>query len=1375
MSMSVGHTCIKRLLAQAVIFSLTWAQLAAAATDLGDVPMATQGRAKPNLILVVDDSGSMDGEFLPTKGYSTNDGAAWWNTTSRSFIGYSSDGSSDIWLGGGSTPSTGGTGFFNTSPPTGPINFNQAGNSSSTWKKYVYLFPNGQCGSNCDTRGYADASNDHFAIPPTREFGWARSHLYNAQYYNPSINYEPWRPYNNGSTTSTPTSYDSSSAWSAVRSHPIYPTSGSPTTIDLTSNVPEPGDSYAGNRVFVMYTGMILPAGSRYRLCRQDGAYCGSWTNGPSSNDVCLVSGSSDTASYCHFASLYGVSSTLAVGTSGGYPQRVEAQISYYPTTYWIKSSSTGTLQADEAYGPDGQRIKRVEIRSSTPSYTKAATRTDCAGATCSYAEEMTNFANWWGYYRKRHMMLNGALGLAFDQLTGLRAGYFLFNSLSNVTMRDFDNSSDTQNAKRLLYDLYRTKGTGGTPTRDALEYAGRQFQRTDSNAPINAVCQFNAAFVITDGFASNNAPPTSFSNVDGDSSNRFTIPYDVNNADLNYTDATPAGNIPLPPTDPLPSVTVTPVHPFADSESNTLADIAMYFYSNNVRPDLSKRQVSIERSNEGPDSDRNDYLHMNTYALGLGVQGMLFGRTDTADLIKINENPFDTSVSWSWPNVRSGSGYVNRHPAAIDELWHATIDGRGMMLSASSPEETRVGVVDIVNNVGAKGGAGAAVAVANPNVVPGDNYSYASSYNSGPWSGDINKYAIDTSTGAVGTTPLWSPSPQKQLATRLPGTRVIASYDGSSGIPFEWTDLTAAQKSVLTSTVGGVTASDPDVLAFLRGDRSLEVERFRSRGPRPQIDPATGDYAVSNGKYVYQNNRIPDDIAVLGDIVNGEPVVVRGPRFSYFDNGYQDFKTTYASRTGVVYQGANDGMLHAFDATTGAELWAYVPSLLFGNLRNLSDRLSFHHLYYVDGTPSVGDIDFSYTPGANLSSPGTPDWRTVLVSGLRKGGFGYFAIDVTNPTMGNEASLASKVLWEFPSAATDLADPTIRPNVGYSFGKPLIVKTRAAGWVVVVSSGYNNGTGTGSSGGDGVGRVWILNPVNGNVIKELSTNVGSSSSPSGLAHLSAFAQRGDVDATTDAVYGGDLRGNVWRFDLSGASTTSWYVAKVATLKDGTGQTQPVTVEPELGVIQNKRVIFVGTGEYLGDSDVLNSATENTSVSRQTQSFYALRDDPSYTSISTPLISGRSALQQQTATKTADSVDITSTNVSFVDKSGWFFDLPDTGERVVTNPVLSGGVLAFTSNIPDGSDACNPGGSSWLYFVDYATGGTISGATSAGSKLGSFLSSRPVLIKLPSGEIVGLVRTSNASTVNKDLPSKPNSTTGRRVSWREVPDTNEVP
>ena len=1383
-------TRARRLLAGTLAASLIGMDLSivvrAAETDISDVPIATRGRAKPNMILVVDDSGSMDFEFLPTTGASTNDGSMWWNTRSRSFFGYgtSADYSTDVWNGGGTTPTAGGTGFFAATPPAGPLNFNATGAGSTVWRKYVYLFPNGQCGGNCDTRSYIDGATDSFAVPPTREFGWSRSSRYNAQYYNPAVRYDPWRPYNNGGTTTTLNSYDGSAAsWERVRSHPVYPTdaAATPVTIDLVNETPIPLDANAASRIFTMFTGMILPANARYRICTHDLAPeaagvppCSAWIADNTTAERCIVENAGQAASYCHYSGLYGVTQTLVVGSSGGQPRRVEAQIPYRAATYWAPSvaAENTALDADEAYGPDGARLRRVEIRSGN-TFGKATTRTDCTGSVCSYEQEMTNFANWWAYYRKRHMMLNGAMGFAFDQVSGLRAGSFQFNNRVNVTMRDFDAASDASNGRRLLFDLYRSKGTSGTPTRPALEFAGRQFQRTDADAPVQADCQYNAAFVITDGFARSNPPGTDYGNADADTNNRFTIPYSTTNAALNYA---PAGTLPQPPAPITSPPTVTPVAPYADAEENTLADIAMYYYSTNVRPDRTLRQVPVNRNDDSKNADRNDYLHMNTFALGLGVQGTIFGRTDTDTLIRNNNDPYTITA---WPPVRDGGGGYVFSPATIDELWHATVNGRGRMLSATSPEETRLGVIDIVNNIGAKGGAGAAVAVANPNVSPGDNFSYASSYNSGSWAGDINRFRIDVVTGFVDPSPQWDRSTQRRLAVTPPDRRVIVTFNeafGQSqaalpGIPFQWSELTSAQQAQITSTIRGVTSADPETLAFLRGDRSREGDKFRSRGPRPLRD-ATGAFIVQSGEYLYQGGSVPRDIAVLGSIVNAEPVVVRRPRFSYFDPGYQEFRVAQANRTEVLYQGANDGMLHAINVESGEELWAYVPHLVYPRLSNLADRASFRHRFSVDGTPTVGDVDFSNTGG----SPGSPDWNTILVGSLRKGGYGYYALNVTSGDRGSETAVASRVMWEFPSRATDLQDPTIRPNIGYSFGRPIIAKTRAAGWVVIVASGYNNGTGTDSSGGDGRGRLYVLNPRDGRVIRTLETLAGTASTPSGLAHLSAFAQRPDVDATIEAVYGGDLLGNVWRFDFSGESTASWTVSKLAELRSPDGLAQPVTSEPELGVVRRQRMVFVGTGQYLGESDALNTPTQAAIASR-VMSMYALRDNLAPGGTDDPVIPRptRSQLTQQTATKSGTTVSLTDTPVDFGSSAGWFLDFPDIGERIVANPVLSGGVLTLITAIPDNLDQCSPGGSAWAYFLDFATGGRVFGSTSAGIRIGNVLASRAVLVRVRDG-IVGIVRTTagpgGASGGQETLrpPSQSPGSTGRRVSWREIPD-----
>lgn len=1354
--------------------TLIWSQMLQpllAATDLADTPMATAGRAKPNMIFVVDDSGSMDSEFSPIRGFSTNDGAGWWNTVDRRFIGRDNlDGFSSFVPAPVVSPND---------PIGGPFNFNRLGNADGTWKKYGYLFPNGTCGGNCDSRAYTDSSNDQFSFPPTREFAYFRSPLYNAQYYNPAVNYDPWRPYHDGTALRTPQNYDNTGTglWTAVRSHPFYP---SPTTtsstFNLTTPVPKPAAT-PGDRTFRMYPGMIMPANATYRVCTStNNGTCGAWVLAPAT-DTCLGRRSDEPLAIvpvpaavgasplvCPNAAAYGVTTMLAFPnfgtfnfTSGPAPRvnidHADVQIAYDAASYWERSNTAGPLAANEAYGPDRQRMRYVLISPATPVYPKlSAARTDCPGTTCTYAQEMNNFANWFAYYRKRHMMLNGAMGLAFDQVKGLRGGAFLFNNRVNVTMYDFDQPSDSLNGKRLLGQLYRSKGTGGTPTRDSLEYAGQQFQRTDAAAPIQAACQYNAAFVLTDGFATNDPPSFNYGNADAVTTNRFTIPFDNANLDLKYNsdpDATVTddGNIPLPPA-PLTNTTVFTPHPtYTDNWSNTLADIAMYYYSTNLRPGLTPiRQVPVDVNDIAKDSDRQDYLHMATFALGLGVQGVVFNNSAFPNE---NADPYTYPPNW---NLIDPTTQV-RSPTSIDELWHATINGRGIMLSVSAPEEARSGVVDIVNNVGARGGSGASVAVSNPNLTPGDSFSYQSSYNSGSWSGDINKFAIDPNTGVVSETPAWNPGPQRQLVLRDPASRILATFDGTNVVPFQWSSLSPALQNRLTFTpLFGVPSPDPEVLDFLRGARNKEVEKFRSRGPRPPF--ATGT-SLNN-------------ISVLGDIVNGEPVVIGAPLLQYFDTGYSDFRNTQASRPTTVYQGANDGIFHAFSGADGSELWGYVPYGVYPNLSNLAERNTFSHKYTVDGSPTTGDVDFNFTSGNDLANPPAPNWRTVVIGSLRKGGFGYFAIDATSPSALNETDLLTKIMWEFPN---DLLPTATKLNVGFSFGRPVIVKTRAAGWVAVLPSGYNNGSGVGSSGGDGVGRIYILNIRTGAVIAELSTGVGTAATPSGLAHLSSFVERPDVDPTAEAIYGGDLLGNLWRFNVSGANVSDWSVTRMATLTDSAGNIQPITSEPELGTVNRERFVYIGAGQYIGDSDVPSNVPENVYATRR-MTFYGLKDTPSVTT--SPVIASpiRSTLVQQVITKGVDTATLTSNPVPSSAK-GWYIDFTENGERSVTNPILSGGVLTFTSNIPVGGTAnpCTPGGRSWVWFIDYATGGRITVGTTpppSGRFLGNVLSSRVVLVRLPNGNVVGLVRGSDSKTQTVDPPNSSIPATGRRLSWREI-------
>lgn len=669
---------------------------------------------------------------------------------------------------------------------------------------------------------------------------------------------------------------------------------------------------------------------------------------------------------------------------------------------------------------------------------------------------------------------------------------------------------------------------------------------------------------------------------------------------------------------------------------------------------------------------------------------------------------------------------------------------GTNEAIPANDADQFQNAINKISDDITAKVGSAAAVAVANAHVTSSDNASYASSYNSGTWAGDLNSNGIDPATGIASATSLWSAgSAATQLDLRTSASRFIATstdvVGAIGGLQFQpssaatATKLSAAQQTLLNTS--GKT-DGAAVLAYLRGDRTCETAGVCSVTYRARAH-------------------------LLGDMINGEPVLVSAPSASYTDTGYAAFKSSNATRARMLYQGANDGMLHAFVAGTGAESWAYVPNLVMANLNNLSLK-GYAHQYYVDGTPESGDVDFNNIHG--VSSGG--DWRTILVGGLGKGGNGYYALDVTSATAADEVSVKNKVLWEYPNSITNAtARTTATHNTGYSYAKPIIVKTAAEGWVVLVTSGYNNGTNSGDSGGDGLGHLFVLNPKTGDLILDIPTSgctTTPTSNPCGLAQISAsVASTGFVDY----VYGGDLYGNLWRFDLTSTSSSSWSTALLATLKDSGGHYQPITAAPTLTMVDGRRMVEIGTGQYFGNTDVTGSTGANYAAS-QTQTLYGLWDALVAMPTSPSL---RANLQQQTFTTSTTKRTLSNSAVNYPTQKGWYMDL-SAGERINTQCATSYDNLVCTSNIPSATK-CQPGGSSWEYVVSSKTGGLANRATEtwSGTFLGDVLASRPVIIRNDQGQDFSLVRLSDATTHVKKLPPPPPSIgVSVRRSWRQL-------
>lgn len=988
----------------------------------------------------------------------------------------------------------------------------------------------------------------------------------------------------------------------------------------------------------------------------------------------------------------------------------------FLPVYYiWTDLNNNGIQDAGEG--------TRYEIKDSSVTCAgtdPAAVIPGCGGTPATfpsgrtYGSELQNFANWFQYYRTNMLSMKSAVGNQIMTLGAARVGMTaLYQATIPSPVADMSVPLNVTALQNNIYGILPNLSDWSQPIHERMSNVFNYFKQTGTingaPAPIQYSCQQNFNILATPGY------------LNESSKNSYRNP---------FTGATPSFPFPVGDYDSTGSAPGAQTIPYADfsvqgnpSYPNTLADWSLFIYNQNLRPDLQSGQVPLSASAH----ETNANPHLDTYVIAPGVIPVLGGsprflNPSTAD-------PYSLTPPIDWPKPT----FVSQ--STVDDLWHAAVNGRGMFAGNTN---IYGGLSIVLNDIMGRIGAAAAVAVSNANISPGDNFSYASSYNAGNWSGDLQAYPIDLTTGQPSAVGLWSPTARDQIDARvMTGSRFIATVAAGAGVPFRWNNLTSVQQSLLNSPVTPPGTSDgSNVLLFLRGDRSLEGVSYRTRGH------------------------------VLGDIIDAEPVIVREPMMYYTDSGYAAYKTQYTSTTPrlkTVYQAANDGMVHAFDAAHGSELWAYVPGLLFNSrlqaypatstLTNLSLKSGFSHLYMVDGTPTNGDVDYGNTAG---QAGAAPDWHSILAGGLSKGGRGYYALDVTQPIIATEWDVAAKAMWEFPSASTP---SSVTQNIGFSYGKPLIVKTAAAGWVVIVTSGYNNGTNAGDSGGDGRGHLFVLNAKTGALIKDIPTGAGTPTSPSGLAQISGWVDNGSVDNTVKQVYGADLSGNVWRFDLTTTTISGWKATLLASLVDASGMPQPISTPPELALVNGKHMVYVGTGQYLSGNDI---------SSTQTQTMYALIDDLSVPTSGTVINPLRSQLLKQSFSNGGGTQTITTNLVLSSTQKGWYVDLPTPGERIVTDPAIANTTLIFTTNVPSSSDPCHPGGSSWLYALNYVNGNQVAGSTWAGMSLGNTLASRPILVQMPDGTIKALVRKSDATTASTSIPVARSATTERRISWREI-------
>lgn len=758
---------------------------------------------------------------------------------------------------------------------------------------------------------------------------------------------------------------------------------------------------------------------------------------------------------------------------------------------------------------------------------------------------------------------------------------------------------------------------------------------------------------------------------------------------------------------------------PFNNNSSTFNTNNKELFYSDGLKGPLPTRNViqyscqknfMIALTDGEPSSDVN-YHNI----LGAWDDGSVGGSNDFDDVLgalhDIDFRPDYTDGDAD--EISNLISYVIGFAIDFPLLERAAALGGGEYFTANNSAQLNASLAQATKSLLSKVGSVGAVTFSSAHL-QSETTLFSATYNTGDWSGDLKAYTF-TQTGEVASSPEWSAS--EKLNAMPHSDRNIMAYNDSTktGVEFTYENLSgsALEQDLLSGpdinqSGGASDAADAALLLdYIRGDKSNEgilSHEYRSR------DNLLGDIIDSSPFYIAKpNEKWPD--------YNPDHTVT----FGSASKNYSKFKEKYKDRKEVIYVGANDGMLHGFSAsvtsTPGKELFAYIPSAIASTDNNsglhyLANQ-SYSHSYSVDDSPIARDVFIKSRVG------GTKDWRTILVGGLRAGGRGIYALDVTDPDdFDNLSANADNIaLWEF----TNNDDP----NLGYTYATPSIVKLNNKKWGVILGNGYN-------SGGSGTAQVFILfisKGINGEwrpgkdyIV--LDTLVGSETIPNGLS-ATTIADL-DNNGTADRIYAGDLEGNMWVFDISSDRHRDWetaYGSKVSpeplfSAINEQGQKQPITIAPtitlnskvmgQVGNLPNISVLF-GTGRYLQADDVANY--------NDTMSFYSVWDSGKGNITRDGNSKNRGELKErafktQAADGTRSMDDAASKNEPIIYETtiagqepdyGWFIDLPETGERVLSKPRLRGGSVFFQTQTPSNA-ICESGGTSWLMVMDVNTG-----------------------------------------------------------------------
>ncbi|MCB1582821.1 MAG: hypothetical protein KDI92_07140 [Xanthomonadales bacterium] len=907
------------------------------------------------------------------------------------------------------------------------------------------------------------------------------------------------------------------------------------------------------------------------------------------------------------------------------------------------------------------------------------------------------NFANWYSYYKTRNMLIKSSASRAMgvlDEKFKIAWQSFKQNNAFEVDMMPMRGTH-----RDALWDwLFGLKGGGSDAMNNAMIEAGIQFENNHqwyykdgvgSSVADELECQQNFHVVLTNNYA--NGPSTDYSSYTDEK---------VGSSVGNFT-YTGSGESAI----------------YKNNDTRTFADLTFHYWARDIHPHLANRVPRYFSTGEradgsvwedlvaqewwedegvfwNPANDPANWQHVVNFVIGFGLKGVndmpqleeVIRPDGTIDYRVVNPPVFYDyrRGNETWPTTARGN---QAKDAELDDMWHAALNSRGEFLNVRSPGQLEHALTALLERLKNRRTGSSSVATISSNIITENTNLYRTSFDSSDWSGSVISQEV-TADGTLGNNQwdaacLLTGGPCGALGgadvaqNPTPDNRKIFTYDRFSKTQHNFEDGSLSTHHVLqlakAKQVLNLTATIPQVIDYLRGDRSLEKR---------------------NGG-VFRDRRV-----LLGDVIHSSAKVVRGPSESYNDDAfpndsnikqddntygnreYKDFKADNATRQNILLVGANDGMLHAFDANTGIEKWAFIPSQALDNIHLLTDP-DYTHQNYVDSTPIVRDV---YIGGA------TGGWKTIAVGGLRLGGQGYYALDITDP---NNPS----VLWEF----TEKNDV----EMGYSYGEPFITRLPDNKWVALLPNGYNSIVNDGLQG-TGQSVLYMVDIVDGSLVKKFTTGEGSYTRPNGMA--GAVVSDVKYDITGDVIFVGDLRGDIYRIDLNEngypmekmIKSINPYQVPIAT---------PLRLTQYINYSNSPRDVMVhfGTGKYI-------ELTDRTVIPPDIYQYTGGILDQGYGASVYPIdILGvhNDQMVEQEITASGDERTFTNNPVDKATDLGWYVKLPELGERVIAKMAsrASAHLLVYASYLPTANTGCSTGGASWVMVADNRTGGQPAGGS----------------------------------------------------------------